>query len=322
MSRFLLTGGGGFVGQWVARALIQRGDDVTLAGLGSHVGGPAVLSTEEWRAASWISANMREQNDVNAMLDASMPDVILHLAGVAFPPAADRDPASTYDINTLGIARLLAAVGVRRSAGIADPAVLVVGSATQYGAHDPGEMPLTEAAAQRPATVYAASKAAQETIALRDFYANGARVICTRSFNHSGVGHAGEYLLPSLVRRAKEMRARSRAEQAISIGNDVTRDYLHVTDVGSAYIALAERGRAGEAYNVCSGRGVTVRQLATDVLLRAGVSPDISTDASLSRTTDIPVLIGSPAKLMRDTGWAPQKTHADIIDDLLNAPTD
>jgi GDP-D-mannose dehydratase len=52
------------------------------------------------------------------------------------------------------------------------------------------------------------------------------------------------------------------------------------------------------------------------------MSPDISTDPSLIRTTDIPVLIGSPAKLMRDTGWTPRKTHTDIIDDLLNAPTD
>ena len=108
----------------------------------------------------------------------------------------------------------------------------------------------------------------------------------------------------------------------MTIGNDVIRDYLHVSDVVAAYLALAERGTPGETYNVCSGIGVSVRQLATDVLLRAGMTPDISAEASLSRTTDIPVLIGSPAKLVRDTGWAPRKTHADIIDDLLNASTD
>jgi GDP-4-dehydro-6-deoxy-D-mannose reductase len=122
------------------------------------------------------------------------------------------------------------------------------------------------------------------------------------------------------VRRAKGIR---RGEsKGLTIGNDVVRDYLHVSDVATAYIALADRGRPGEAYNVCSGTGVSVRQLATDVLLRAGLTPDISVEASLSRATDIPVLIGSPAKLMRDTGWAPRKTHADIIDDLLNASTD
>jgi GDP-4-dehydro-6-deoxy-D-mannose reductase len=319
MNRVLLTGGGGFVGQWVARALIERGDDVTLAGLGSF-DALSVLSEDEGRAVRWLTANLCVQDHVEAMLEAARPDVIVHLAGVAFPPEAERDPTGAYDINTLGVVRLLAAVARRRQAGAIDPTVIVIGSATQYGTHDAGEMPLTEDAAQRPATIYAASKAAQEIVALRDFYANCARVICTRSFNHSGVGHAGEYLLPSLVRRAKEKRAGAAAE--ISIGNDVVRDYLHVSDVASAYIALAERGRPGEVYNVCSGVGVTVRQLATDVLLRAGMSPDISTDPSLIRTTDIPVLIGSPAKLMRDTGWTPRKTHTDIIDDLLNAPTD
>jgi len=320
MSRVLLTGGGGFVGQWLTRALLERGDEVTLTGLGSLSAGPAILTESEQRAVRWLPVDVRRQSDVDAAIEGSLPDLIVHLAGVAFPPQADRDPASAYDINALGVARLLAAVARRRASGVADPKVIVVGSATQYGTHDASDMPLTEEAAQRPATIYAASKAAQEVIALRDYYASGARVICTRSFNHSGPGHAAEYLLPSLVRRAKAIR---RGESTgVTIGNDVIRDYLHVSDVVAAYLALATRGTPGETYNVCSGIGVSVRQLATDVLLRAGMTPDISAEASLSRTTDIPVLIGSPAKLVRDTGWAPRKTHADIIDDLLNASTD
>jgi GDP-4-dehydro-6-deoxy-D-mannose reductase len=262
---------------------------------------------------------MRVQGDVDTMMETARPEVIFHLAGVAFPPDAERDPSAAYDINTLGVVRLLAAVNVRRGAGAIDPAVVVVGSSTQYGMHDVSDMPLTEDAAQRPDTVYAASKAAQEVVALKESRASGLRVICTRSFNHSGVGHGREYLLPSLVRRVRGTRS---GKPGITIGNDVVRDYLHVSDVTAAYIAIGERGRSGEAYNVSSGIGVSVRQLATDILLRAGASPDISSDPSLSRSTDIPVLIGSPAKLMRDTGWAPRKTHTDIIDDLLNAPTD
>ena len=320
MSRVLLTGGGGFVGQWLTRALIERGDDVTSAGLGPAMDGPAVLNDSERRQVRWLSADFRRQSDVESVVDGSAPEVIFHLAGVAFPPDADRDPASAYDINALGVARLLAVVARRRTAGVRDPIILVIGTGLQYGTHDAAEMPLLEEAAQRPATIYAASKAAQEVIALRDYYANGARVICTRSFNHSGVGHAPEYLLPSLVRRARALYRRE--SSGLTIGNDAVRDYLHVSDVANAYIALVERGRPGEVYNVCSGTGVSVRQLATDVLLRAGLTPDISTEASLNRTTDIPVLIGSPAKLMRDTGWTPRKTHADIIDDLLNASTD
>jgi GDP-4-dehydro-6-deoxy-D-mannose reductase len=181
-------------------------------------------------------------------------------------------------------------------------------------------MPLEETAPQRPMTTYAASKAAQEIAALQFHLGAGVRVIATRSFNHSGIGHGMQYLIPSLVARAKRI-ARG-AEKGLSLGNDVVRDYLHVSDVVAAYLQLAARGRPGEVYNVASGRGVSVRQLAAEILLRVGATADISTEAALVRASDIPILIGSPAKLQRDTGWAPARTHADIIEDLLHAATD
>ena len=263
---------------------------------------------------------MRDADQVERAVEQSKPDVVFHLAAVSFPPDAERSPALTHDTNALGAVRLLSAVRARVAAGVIDPAILIVGSGMQYGLHDSASMPLRETAEQRPVTTYAASKAAQEVLALQFHRANGVRVICTRSFNHSGVGHGSEYLLPSLIARARRIQRGD--EQRLALGNDVVRDYLHVTDVISAYLLLAERGRAGEAYNVSSGLGVSVRQLAEDVLLRVGVPVDISTDASLVRSSDIPVNIGSPEKLRRDTGWTPLKTYTDIIDDLLNAAKD
>lgn len=315
MTTYLLTGGGGFVGQWIARALIERGETPILAGLGSLTDAPPVLTTEERRVVRWLRCDMRARHEVESMLDAARPDVVIHLAGVAFPPDADANPAATYDINTLGVVRLLAGINARRRAGALDPVVVVVGTAYQYGAHDADEMPLTERAEQRPAGVYAATKLAQEVAALERFRAEGLRVLCTRSFNHSGVGQTVQYLLPSLVRRVRDVELQGAA--SLSVGNDSVRDYLHVRDVAAAYLALAERGTPGEAYNVASGVGVSVRQLATDVLLQAGVNVDITTEPALVRSTDISVLVGSPAKLQDATGWAPRLTHADIIDDLL-----
>jgi GDP-4-dehydro-6-deoxy-D-mannose reductase len=181
-------------------------------------------------------------------------------------------------------------------------------------------MPLTEAAEQLPSTVYSASKAAQEVVARQVFRSTGLRVICTRSFNHSGPGQDRSFLLPTLVRKARDIAA-GRARPVVTLGNDTIRDYLHVTDVVRAYLMLAERGDAGEVYNVCSGSGVSARELTADVLQRAGTTADISTDPALVRPTDIPVLVGSPERLMRATGWTLVRTRADIIDDLLNAQT-
>jgi GDP-4-dehydro-6-deoxy-D-mannose reductase len=327
MTTALLTGGGGFVGQWLTRALLQRGNAVISAGFESVDGPrPQLLTLEEQKAVRYVTADMRRPQHVDAMIDAAQPDVVYHLAAVAFPPDADSDPAAAYDVNTLGAVRLLAALALRKRAGTLDPITLIIGSALQYGLHDPAKMPLTESAEQRPPTVYAASKAAQEIVALQAARANDLRVVCTRSFNHGGPGQPGYYLLPSLVRRVLDMRGSpARHSTTLSIGKDVTRDFLHVADVAAAYMALAERGRAGETYNVASGKGVRVSHLASDILRGAGVTADVSSDRSLARATDIPVLVGSPAKLMEHTGWAPTKTHADIIDDLLrfaNATTD
>jgi GDP-4-dehydro-6-deoxy-D-mannose reductase len=314
--RALITGGG-FVAQWLARALLARGDAVFVAGLADGTALP-MLSTAEHERIQRIIADFRHAADVSRAVEASRPDLVFHLAGISFPPQADAAPEITRDVNVQGAVRLLDAISAQRL----DPMVVVVGSATQYGRHDPSEMPLDETAEQRPMGMYAVSKAEQESIALERAARDGLRVVCTRSFNHSGLGHAGQFLLPTLVERVR--RIQSGAEPTLQLGNDSVRDYLHVDDVVTAYLSIAERGRVGEAYNVASGKGVSVRQLASDVLLRAGVSAEISTESALVRASDIPVLIGSPAKLSRDTGWTPAKTHADIIDDLLgaNAATD
>ena len=313
--RALITGGKGFVGHWLTRALLERGDDVDLAGV--------IVSTETNDHASparWMVADMRSADDVEAMVEWSRPDIVFHLAGVSFQADADRSPAAAYDVNTLGVVRLVAAIARRRAAGMLDPVVLVAGTAMQYGQHAAEEMPLTETATQQPPTVYAASKAAQEVAALQLAMSSGVRVVCTRSFNHSGRGQPPQFLIPSLVARVRRIQ---RGEvSTLQLGNDVIRDFLHVDDAVSAYLHLVDGGRAGEVYNVCSGIGVSARHLAERVLLRSGVAADISTEPSLVRATDVPVLVGSPAKLQQDTGWAPRKTHDDIIDDLLHATTD
>jgi GDP-4-dehydro-6-deoxy-D-mannose reductase len=251
------------------------------------------------------------------VVDESRPDFVAHLAGVSFVPRAASDPGAAFEVNVVGAARLLGTLAARRRAGTLDPRVLVVGSGMQYGRHDAANLPLREDAEQRPTTTYAATKAAQEIAALQIHRESGLGVICTRSFNHSGPGHDPNFLLPALVLRVRDLARRGGG--TLVLGNDSVRDYLHVSDVVTAYLLLAERGVPGEVYNVCSGVGVTVRQLALDVLQRAGVTAEISTDPALVRADDVPVLIGSPERLIRATAWTIQRSRQELIDDLLNA---
>ena len=315
--RALVTGGAGFVGQWLGRGLLAQGS--TVVSLGLTAPGAGILTPNERASIEWREGDVRDADAIHRAIDSVRPDLIFHLAGVSFVPEARGAPTTAYDINVLGAVRLLTATVALRAAGKVDPIIVMVGSGTQYGRHDAGEMPLKEASEQRPQDVYAASKAAQEIASLQMCRAEGVRVVCTRSFNHSGAGHAEHFLLPALVRRALALGSTNRR---LPIGNqDSVRDYLHVADVVDAYLLLADRGASGEVYNVCSGEGVSAGELAREVLLRIGSDAEITTDPALVRGVDVPVLVGSPAKLARTTGWRPTRSRSDIIDDLIHAAT-
>lgn len=318
--RALVTGAGGFVGQYLCRALLRDGWTVAATTVGT-LPKPGTLTDGELSSIHWRNIDLRvgaeERRSIRSLLTAQPPDVIFHLAGVSYQPAAGADLAFALGTNVGGLVNLLEGVRDLQENGSLDPVVLAIGSGEQYGRHDVSELPLPETAEQRPLTFYGATKQAQEVFALAAHRSLGLKIICTRSFNHSGAGQASQFLLPSLVARAKAARA---SGEPVRIGNvDVIRDFMHVEDVVSAYISLVSRGTPGEAYNVCSGEGVRVGDLAAEVLAAAGVRSPLEVDPTLQRAVDVPALVGSNAKLRAATGWTPVKSRSAIIQDLLDA---
>ena len=152
-TRALVTGGNGFVAQWAIKAMLERDWSVTAAGVG-----PAqhsmVLTYEEHSRVAWQRMDITSQQEVADVVDFAQPDVVLHLAGISHVLDALSQPGYAYEVNTVGAVRLLAEVRRLRAAGTADPVVLIVGSAEQYGRHELNEMPLHEGLEQRPLTLY------------------------------------------------------------------------------------------------------------------------------------------------------------------------
>ena len=309
--RALVTGAGGFVGRWLCRELLADGWDVTgttLAGAGD----------EALPKVTWRVEDLSDGESAQHAVEASNPDAVFHLAGMAFVLEAGLFPDRGLAVNVGSALRLLTAVKLQRERNGTNPSVVMIGSAEQYGRYAADSMPLSEDTTCRPRNTYAATKVAQEVFALEAFRSTGLRVMCTRSFNHSGVGQSTKFLLPALVERVRAIQTSWAG--TLSVGNtDTVRDFSHVNDVVRAYIALAERGVPGEVYNVCSGDGVRVGDLVSEVCTAAGVAPVIIADPDLQRPADIPILVGSNDKLRAHTGWAPVLSRADIITDLLNA---
>ena len=314
--RALVTGAAGFAGQWLCRELLHSGWDVWGTRLDDALP-PGALDTEASDAVHWWEGDLRGPAAAHESIGAAMPDAIFHLAGIAHVPSANADPAATLEVNVIAAVRLLHDVRTRRSAGTLDPAVLIVGSGEQYGRHGAAEMPLGEDAAQQPMGVYAASKAAQEVLALEAHRTGGVRVIAVRPFNHTGPGQSPNFVIPALVRRAVALRGTTKS---LVMGNtDTIRDFSHVEDVVRAYVALAERGVSGEAYNIASGVGIDMASLARRILALAGVDAKLQTDPALVRPADVPALIGSAAKLRATTGWAPRHSLDSILEELIRA---
>ena len=309
----LVTGAAGFVGQWLTRSLLDKGESVFgLSMTGPPV--PGVLSRAQIDAITWLSGDLRNAADVDAALETAQPSTIYHLAAVAYVPEAGADPVTAFEVNTLGTVRLLNAVSRHSPKGKSRTRTLVVGTGEQYGVHRAEAYPLSEEAIQRPLTVYAASKAAQEIAALEASRGRQLDVIATRSFNHSGHGQNGRFLLPALVGRAAQLR--ETGSSVLPLGNMTpVRDFLHVSDVVTAYTTLCETGESGEVFNVCSGVGRTVGQIAEIVLKIGGVRAVPKSDPSLVRPVDLPMLVGDNSKL-RATGWKPAFTFEDIVSDL------
>jgi GDP-4-dehydro-6-deoxy-D-mannose reductase len=236
------------------------------------------------------------------------PGAIVHLAGVSSVAKSHEAPLETFRVNALGALNLCAVVHA-----VAPRArVLLVGSGEMYGSITPGER-ATETSPLVPTSPYAASKVAAEVAAMQFHRAYGLHVIAARPFNHLGRGQAPTFAIPSFARQLCAMQGAG----ILSVGNlEPVRDFSHVEDVVAAYRLLLDRGVAGEAYNVSSGIGRTVRSVVEEMILASRVAARIEVDPARLRPVELPYLVGDSAKL-RALGWAPKRTVRDALDDAI-----
>jgi GDP-4-dehydro-6-deoxy-D-mannose reductase len=295
--RALITGGLGFVGRHLTDHLRACGDDVVA--LDRHRD-PAVDITDPAGVAQAIAH--------------ARPDAIYHLAGWADVGASWQHPLAVLQVNAEGTLNVLEAA---RRAGV--ERVLAVASADVYGVVTEAELPLDEHAPLRPTSPYAASKVAADALAHQAFLGHGLGVIRVRPFNHLGPGQSEQFVAPALA--ARIVRAEQAGADAITVGNlTARRDFTDVRDIVRAYRLLIEQGSAGEVYNVCSGRDVSIQHLADLLVGQARRPIALEPDPELMRPADLPVLRGDASKLARATGWAPQipleQTLADLLGEL------
>ena len=294
--RVAVTGSSGFVGSHLVPYLRGQGDDVVTI---DRTGSPPVDVTD--------AAEVRE------VLRAARPEAVYHLAALSHVGQSWDAPEVVFRVNAVGALNVLRAcidAGVER--------VLVAGSADVYGVVGPDDLPLTEESRIRPITPYGASKAAADVLALQTYLGDGLGTLRVRAFNHTGPGQSASMLVPGLAQRIAD--AERAGSSKVKVGRvDVVRDLSDVRDVVRAYRLLVEAGTPGEAYNVCSGRGVSVGDVADTMLAMTNMPLELVVDSELVRPVDVPRLVGSPARLRTLTGWEAEIPLETTLRDVLDA---
>ncbi len=303
--KVLITGISGFAGSHLA--------DYAAAKKGVHVYG---LARRARRGRYTVYAcDIRNGAKLEQLLRRVRPDRIFHLAAQASVPVSWKDPKGTMEQNFNGTLNLLEAV--RRVCPKAQ--VQLTGSAQEYGVPPKKKAGrIDETTPLNPLSPYAVSKAALDYLGELYVRHYGMKVVMTRAFNHIGPGQTDAFIASSFAKQVALIEA-GKKKPEIHVGDlSSVRDYTDVRDMVRAYWLSLEKGRAGEVYNIASGRGRSGKDMLGAYLKMTPVKIRIVKDAARVRKHDLPRLVGDARKFARHTGWKPKIKFEQSLADILN----
>jgi UDP-glucose 4-epimerase len=313
---WLVTGGAGYIGAHVVRALSAAGmSPVVIDDLSS---GHAAFVPE---GVPFVRASVLDAAAVDAAIADHGVTGVIHLAGFKYAGVSVQRPLHTYEQNVLGMITLLEAMQRHEV-----QQCVFSSSAAVYGAVDVDLV--TEDTAKNPASPYGESKLIGEWLLRDQKVAAGLRHTSLRYFNVVGSGDVAvrdtspHNLFPLVFEALVEGRQpRINGTDYPTPDGTCVRDYLHVTDLALAHVEAARRLEAGDAlepaYNLGSGDGVSVRQIMDAVAEVTGIA--IEPELAPRRPGDPPRIVASGELAARDLDWAMRHSLLQMVQSAWDA---
>ena len=301
--RALIFGASGFVGEYLAKELSLNGYAVH----GSDISAP-----EEGRLVlfeSFTTCDLLDMEAVRNVIKRLKPTHIVNLAAVSSVGLSWRIPQKTVEVNVNGGLNILDAA--RESCH--DARILFIGSSEEYIAVD---HPICEKTPLNANNPYGLSKLMLERFSEIYQARYGMKVFHVRSFNHTGIGQSGTFVIPSWCRQAAVI-SKSGSPGVMKVGNtDVIRDFSDVRDIVRAYRLVLESDSCGVVYNIGSGNGIALRDILRELQELSEQPIMVEQEPGLFRPADNPVIVCDHALITERLGWEPRYTITETIKEM------
>jgi GDP-4-dehydro-6-deoxy-D-mannose reductase len=299
----LVTGAEGFIGTHLVKFLLSKGWNVVA---GYHLYGSYSLP-----ASSTLHpehCDLCNGQRVEQVFQQYEPTHVFHLGAQSLPTVSWADPLGTFQSNIIGSLHLFEAIRNRRKA----PVVVSACSSAEYGNVPASAIPVTEEQPLNPLHPYGISKVCLDLLARQYFSDHKIPAVNIRLFNTTGPGKTNDApsdFVRQLVRIKKGLQ-----DPVIEVGNlKPRRAFLDVEDTIRGFYLAAQKGKRGEAYNLCASETWEIGHLLKTAMQLSGVKPEIRVAKRLIRPSDEKIIFGDTSKLQRDTGWKPRKSLEQIL---------
>ena len=311
--KVLITGITGMVGSHLADYILNNHPDAEVSGV-VRWRSPLDNIRQRLDDITLIQGELRDLSSMIQVINQVQPDRIFHLAAQSFVPISYESPGDTFTVNVIGSINLLDAV---RNVGI-DPMIHMCSSAEVYGNVDESMVPITENTPFNPASPYAVSKVGQDMLGNQYHISYGMKIIRTRMFTHSGPRRGNFFAESAFAKQIAEIEL-GVIPGPVMVGNlESIRTYADVRDAVRAYWTLLDFCSVGEVYNIAGNRTLTIGEMLEILKSFASVPIEHEVDPSLLRPSDVTLQIPENSKFRDETGWEPEYSMEQTMEDLLN----
>ncbi len=313
----LVTGAGGMVGSHMVELLYERGDNV----IGIWHKNKKNIEQIKY-PIKFIQCDLRYGQGIDELIMDNLPEQIFHLAAQSYPTVSWVNPSETIDVNVNGTIAVYEAIKKARKyiKKDYDPIVVVACSSAEYGEtlnqlEGIGEIYVKETAELQPLHPYGVSKVGQDLISFQYYMNDKIRCIRARIFNSTGTRKVNDVTSDFTYRAVQAERT---GIYKLRVGNlESKRAIMDQRDLVNALLLLADKGIAGEVYNISSEHIYQMKDIVAMIEKQIGHTLEIEVDPKLIRTTDEKIIVGDITKLKRDTGWKQKITMEKTIKDML-----